>query len=241
MPRFLPRLSAIACLLLAAFATNARTAPQAYALDPVHTRILVAVDHAGFSTALGTVSGSTGTLHFAPGDWSLARVEAEIPLQRLDFGDEAWNRATLARSLLDAEAHPVARFRSTRVEALDERSAIVHGELSLRGVTREVALQVRLNDARRHPLPPFRRTVGFSATTTLSRADFGITAWRSLIGDAVELRIEAEATRMRHAGEAEPQDDANGPTPPVQHAPSSPEDTAGQATPDPVPEPEPVQ
>ena len=43
-------------------------------------------------------------------------------------------------------------------------------------------------------MPPFRRTVGFSATTTISRADFGITAWKSVIGDDVELRIEAEAT-----------------------------------------------
>jgi len=198
MPRFLLRLSATAWLLLL-LAGAARAETQAYALDPVHTRVLVAVDHAGFSTALGTISGSTGTLHFAPGDWSGARVEVEIPLQRLDFGDEDWNRATLARNLLDADAHPVARFRSTRVEPLDAQRAIVHGELSLRGVTREVALQVRLNGARRHPLPPFRRTVGFSATATLSRADFGITAWRSMIGDAVELRIEAEATRSRRA------------------------------------------
>lgn len=241
MPRLLPRLSAIACLLLAsAVATSARAAPPAYALDPVHTRILVAVDHAGFSTALGTVSGSTGTIHFAPGDWAQARVEVEIPLQRLDFGDEAWNKATLGRNLLDAGTHPVARFRSTRVEALDERSAIVHGELDLRGVTREVALQVRLNDASRHPLPPFRRTVGFSATTTLSRAEFGITAWRSMIGDAVELRIEAEATRTRDPGAAEPQDDAAGPTPQTRQAPSESEDASGQAEPESVSQPESV-
>lgn len=238
MPRLLLRLS---CLLFgSALAAGAHAAPPAYALDPVHTRILVAVDHAGFSTALGTVSGSTGTLHFAPGDWSQARVEVDIPLQRLDFGDEAWNRATLARNLLDAESHPVARFRSTRVEALDERSAVVHGELSLRGVTREVALQVRLNDVRRHPMPPFRRTVGFSATTVLSRADFGITAWRSMIGDAVELRIEAEATRTRNPGGTEPRDDADGPTTPIRQSAPGAEDAAGQATPEPVPEPEPV-
>ena len=196
MPRFLLRLSAIAWLMLG-LGGAAHAGPARYALDPVHTRVLVAVDHAGFSTALGTISGSSGTLHFSPGDWVGARVEVEIPLQRLDFGDDEWNRATLARNLLDADAHPVATFRSTRVEPLDGQRAIVHGLLALRGVSREVALEVRLNGARRHPLPPFRRTVGFSATATLSRADFGITAWRSMIGDTVELRIEAEATRVR--------------------------------------------
>ena len=74
---------------------------------------------------------------------------------------------------------------------------------TLRGVSREVVLDVTLNALKRHPLPPFRRTAGFSATTTLSRADFGISAWPSVIGDKVELRIEAEAVRDA-AAEAPP-------------------------------------
>ena len=49
------------------------------------------------------------------------------------------------------------------------------------------------------PRPPFRRTAGFSATATLSRADYGITAWQSVIGDEVALRIEAEAVRDNDA------------------------------------------
>jgi polyisoprenoid-binding protein YceI len=205
MPRPCPLPSMLPWLLLAlsalsALSPPARAEPDTYAIDPVHTRVLVAVDHAGFSSALGTLSGAQGTLWFDPDadDWRGARVEVDLPLERLDFGDEAWNRATLARGLLDAEAHPVARFVSTRVEPLDAQRARIFGQLRLRGVEREVAMEVRLNAARRHPLPPFRRTVGFSATATLSRADFGIDAWKSMIGDAVELRIEAEATRTRN-------------------------------------------
>ncbi|MGJ4729454.1 YceI family protein [Luteimonas sp. SDU101] len=232
MPRFLLRLSASAWLLLA-LAGAARAEPATYALDPVHTRILVAVDHAGFSTALGTISGSTGRLRFTPGEWADAEVTVEIPLQRLDFGDEEWNRATLARGLLDAGTHPVATFRSTRVEPLDEQRAVVHGVLDLRGVSRDVALEVTLNGARRHPLPPFRRTVGFSATATLSRADFGITAWRSMIGDTVQLRIEAEATRVRDRDGADGAEAGDAPTAPAPDRPASDDPT-------PVPEPEPI-
>ena len=67
--------------------------------------------------------------------------------------------------------------------------------------SRDVPLAVTFNQLRRHPLPPFRPTAGFSATASLSRAEFGIDAWPSAIGDRVELRIEAEATRSgeRHA------------------------------------------
>ena len=154
---------------------------------------MFAIEHAGFSSALGTVSGSTGVLLFDPDDWAAARLDVRVPLSRLDLGDAKWNVAALARNLLDGERHPEARFVSTEVWPLDDTRAQVCGQLSLRGVTRPLCLDVAFNALRRHPLPPFRRTAGFSATGVLSRKDFGIDAWSALIGDVVELRIEAEA------------------------------------------------
>ncbi|WP_369980195.1 YceI family protein [Xanthomonas bundabergensis] len=185
--------------LLLTLPTAALAAPAQYALDPVHTRVLFAIEHAGFSKALGTVSGSTGSLLFDPDDWRSARLDARVPLQRLDLGDDKWNRAALARNLVDGEHFPEAHFVSTRIEPVDATHAKVFGTLTLHGVSREIALDVTLNALKRHPLPPFRRTVGFSATTTLQRADFGIAAWPSVIGGTVELRIEAEATREGRA------------------------------------------
>jgi len=203
--------------LLLTLPTAALAAPAQYALDPVHTRVLFAIEHAGFSKALGTVSGSTGTLAFDPDDWRSARLDARVPLQRLDLGDDKWNRAALARNLVDGERFPEARFVSTRIEPIDATHAKVFGTLTLHGVSREIALDVTLNALKRHPLPPFRRTVGFSATTTLQRADFGITAWPSVIGATVDLRIEAEATREGRAEAEPPAADApaaDTPTPP---------------------------
>jgi polyisoprenoid-binding protein YceI len=191
-----------------------------YELDPVHTRVLFAVSHAGFSHALGTISGSTGELWFDPDDWSSARLQASVPIGRADLGDPKWNRAALANNLLDADDHPLASFESTRVEPVDATHAALFGTLTLRGVSKEVRLDVTLNAARRHPMPPFRRTVGFSATAVLSRKDFGIDAWPSVIGDAVELRIEAEATRARQRDEA-PGDESEATVP----APTPADDT----------------
>ncbi|MCC4595350.1 YceI family protein [Xanthomonas campestris pv. phormiicola] len=204
--------------LLLTSPSAALAAPAQYALDPVHTRVLFAIEHAGFSKALGTVSGSTGTLSFDPDDWRSARLDARVPLQRLDLGDDKWNRAALARNLVDGEHFPEARFVSTRIEPIDATHAKVFGMLALHGVSREIALDVTLNALKRHPLPPFRRTVGFSATTTLQRADFGIAAWPSVIGGTVELRIEAEATREGRA-DADP---APAATPAADTAPPPP-------------------
>jgi polyisoprenoid-binding protein YceI len=191
------RLSTVALLLAT---SSVRAAEATYALDPVHTRVMFAVSHAGFSNPMGTISGTTGTLVFDPDDWGKARVEAKIPLERLELGDAKWNAAVLANKFLDAKAHPVATFVSTRVEPIDATHATVVGDLTLRGVTREVKLDVVLNQVKRHPLPPFRRTAGFSAKGTLSRKDFAMTAWQSVVGEEVEIRIEAEGTRSRGGG-----------------------------------------
>lgn len=218
MDRSRLRLLLAPTLALAAFAAGA--APARYELDPVHTRVLFAIDHAGFSKALGTVSGSTGTLVFDPDDWHGARLEVSVPVARVDLGDAKWNQAALARNLLDGERFPEARFVSTRVEPQDPQHARVTGELTLHGVTREVTLEVTLNALKRHPLPPFRRIAGFSATATLQRSDFGIDAWKSMIGDSVELRIEAEAVR---AGKA---DDEGASSLPATDTPPTPEATS---------------
>ena len=193
----MPARLAFLILLLSSGIPPVLAASASYELDPVHTRVLLAVEHAGFSSALGTVSGSSGELRFDPDDWSTARLEVSVPLQHLDLGDEKWNRAVHAGNLLDTAKFPVATFVSTRIEPIDPRHASVYGTLTLHGVSKEVKLDVTLNALKRHPLPPFRRTAGFSATATLSRADFAIDAWKSVIGDRVELRLEVEARRAR--------------------------------------------
>jgi polyisoprenoid-binding protein YceI len=193
----MPRLSrfAIACLL-AAGAGWAQAQAESFQLDPVHTRVAFRVDHAGFSKAIGTFSGATGTLEFDPDDWSTATLDVSLPLATLDIGDARWRDKVLDRTFLDAGEQPSARFVSTRVEAGAPGQARVIGQLSLRGISREVVLDVKLNALKRHPLT-LRRTAGFSATATIRRSDFGMDAWSRLVGDEVELMIEAEATRRR--------------------------------------------
>lgn len=205
MARIVPfrlRPAAMLCALLLAAPAAAREV-ETYAIDPDHTRVVVAVDHAGFSRALGAVSGARGTIVIATEptgiDWGASRVEVEVPLAGLDFGAEAITRAVLGRGFLDAGRHPQARFVGTGTEATADNQARVCGELTLRGVTRPLCLDVRLNALKRHPLPPFRRTAGFSATATLDRTGYGIDAWPTVVGHTVEMRIEVEATLDRSA------------------------------------------
>jgi len=222
------------CLFVLLLPLAAVARPASYALDPVHTRVLFAVSHAGFSNALGTVSGSTGTLVFDPDDWTTAQLQVSIPIAQFDLGDAKWNRAVGVRSLLDVQGHPVATFTSTRIEPKDPTHATVCGTLQLRGVEHEACLDVTFNQLKRHPLPPFHRTAGFSATATLSRKAFGITAWPSVIGDNVELRIEAEAIR---SGRSDADDTAPVPVEPEAPIPVEPEAPVPASTQTPAPDP----
>jgi len=239
-PRPTPRTRCTRVFVLLAVAPALAMAapPETWSFDPVHTRVLFAVEHAGFSHALGTVSGSTGTLVFDRDDWKSARLDVQVPLQRLDLGDAKWNKAVLAANLLDGDRYPMAHFVSATVEPVDADHAKVCGELTLRGVSKPLCMDVTLNAVKRHPLPPFRRTAGFSATASLSRADFGMNAWKNVIGDRVDLRIEAEALRDRGAGE--PANDAGPPADEAQPSsepgtePTSTEPTPDQPTTEPA-------
>ena len=222
------RAVALSALLFAACPAQAQS--RHYALDPVHTRVLFAVGHAGFSQALGTVSGSTGEVVFDPSDWRTARVEVEVPLANLDLGDPDWNAAVLGRRLLRVETYPSARFVSTSVTPRDATHARVCGDLSLHGATAPLCLEVTLNALERHPMPPFRQTAGFSATGTLDRRTFGIDAWEGVIGDAVELRIEAEAVRSRDDAPATNAAETSVAEPPPSESESESESESDQPT-----------
>ncbi|MGO4778528.1 YceI family protein, partial [Lysobacter sp. 2RAB21] len=100
---------ATALAVLCALPAAAQAAqPETYGFDPVHTRVMFAISHAGFSQAIGTVSGSAGTLSFDRDDWRGAKLEVQVPLTRLDLGDGKWNKAALAANLLDGKRYPLA-------------------------------------------------------------------------------------------------------------------------------------
>lgn len=191
----MPAFRLLLCLLASALLPLPADAKlDQYRLDPVHTRIAFQVSHAGFSNPVGSFSGVQGELRFDPDDWSASSVEVRIPLATLALGDAEWQARILDPTFFDAERYPTATFRSLRMEKLDDTHGRLHGELSLRGKTQPVSLDVVFNALKRHPLT-FRRTAGFSATGTLKRSDFGIDAWKTLVGDEVKLIIEVEAFR----------------------------------------------
>lgn len=180
--------------LLFLFVGNAYAEVESFVIDPVHTRVAFMVSHAGFSNPIGTFSGSTGQLQFDERDWSKSSVSVSIPVASLNLGDINWQQKILDGTFFDSKKFPAATFVAQRVEKLSDNTGIAHGTLTIRGISQTVNLNFTFNALKRHPLS-FKRTIGFSATATLSRKAFGMNAWANLIGDEVTIIIELEATR----------------------------------------------
>lgn len=177
-------------------ANNVQAQLESFDIDPIHTRVAFTVSHAGFSNAIGTFSGSTGQLQFDENNWSQASVSVSVPLASLNLGDPNWQEKMLDSTFFDAKKFPMATFISQRVEKLSDNTGIAYGTLTIHGSSQPVDLSFTLNALKRHPLN-FKKTIGFSATVTLSRKAFGIDAWSNLIGDEVKILIELEATRSK--------------------------------------------
>jgi polyisoprenoid-binding protein YceI len=110
------------------------------------------------------------------------------------MGDADWNKAVLKPALLDAAHDRYAHFASTSVQRIDDHHGVLRGQLTLRGITRPVSLAFTLNRVGR-TIYGLHTVAGFSASTTLDRTDFGITAHPGSIGRHVTVWLEIEAIR----------------------------------------------
>lgn len=183
-------------LLVALPLAGAQAAPVVYRFDPVHSSLYLRADHMGFSHAVGRFARWQGEFTFDPDDPGANRAEVRIEMASLDFGDADWNRTMLGRKWFDAERHPQARYIANRWEPLGDGRARLHGELTLKGVSGPLVLEVRVNRIGTHPYT-LKATAGFSASATLSRAAFGLDALPGTLADAVELAIEVEGQRAQ--------------------------------------------
>jgi polyisoprenoid-binding protein YceI len=200
-------LSAGLVLLLALGGANAWADADTYSFDPVHTQIFFCTGHLGFSKPCGRLHVSAGNFSFDAKDWSTARVDVVIDINSLDLGDAEWESRVKSGEFLDAQRYPTARFISQRVEKTSDKygtqTGVMHGQLALHGKTLKIDLPFTFNKVGVHPYT-FKRIAGFSAVLKIKRSDFGIDRYLQVVSDEVELRIEAEGFRDRHAGESTP-------------------------------------
>ncbi|MGH6978650.1 MAG: YceI family protein [Brevundimonas sp.] len=164
----------------------------AYALDSDHGKITWSVSHMGFSTYYGQFVNVQAALNLDPANPSASTLTATIPLTDVASNSDGLNGHLQTPDFFDTANHPTATFRSTRIviDPSDPTEADVHGELTLRGVTKPVVMEVEFNQAGPSMGGAYR--VGFDGEATVKRSEFGISYGVPMLGDDVKLHIEGE-------------------------------------------------
>ncbi|WP_313494704.1 YceI family protein [Stenotrophomonas sp.] len=164
-----------------------------YKLDPTHTDVLVQWSHMGFSNPSAHFGNADGTLVYDAADVGKSSVEVTLPLSGLNSFTAKFDEHLRSADFFDAAKFPTATFKSTKVEAAGTNKLTVTGDLTVKGITKPVVLDVTVNGAGEHPMAKVP-SVGFDATTTLKRSDFGVGAYAPAVSDDVKVRITTEAS-----------------------------------------------
>ena len=188
--------SSVAVALIAASgALAASTAPTlstvkagTYKVESYHTQVGFSLSHFGFTNYSGLFSGATGSLRLDPANPAASKLEVTIPVQSLLTTVPVLTDELKGEKWFDATKFPQATFTSTHIAVGANGEATIEGTLTLHGVTKPVVLHAHLLGAGVNPIDK-AYTVGFEATGTLKRTDFGVSLYAPALGDEVQLSI----------------------------------------------------
>ena len=167
--------------------------PGAYRLDPNHARVNWAVSHAGLSQYTARFDRVSGSLDFDPDNVENSQLFIRIDPKSVSTGlAEFDERLSQGSRYFDAETYPEITFIATQSLKTGDNTGRVTGDLTLKGITKPVTLEVSYNGAGKSFGNP-GKTLGFSATGRFSRSEFNLGYLKNFgIGDEVTLQIEAE-------------------------------------------------
>lgn len=193
-------------LILAAAALAAFIGPAAWAetyhLDPGHTDVRFFWNHAGVSEQSGRWDGTTGTVDFSKDAPTDTKIAVTIKADTVNTGVTALNEHLKNADFFEVEAHPDITFVSTGAVQTGAQGLQITGDLTVKGTTKPITLDVELVHMGKHPLGAFipyyeGEWIGVKATGTLLRSEFGLGMFAPLTSDHIRLVINAE---MRAGG-----------------------------------------
>lgn len=160
----------------------------AYAVDPYHTQVIFTVSHLGFSRYSGLFSGASGSLELDPAKLAASKLEVSLPIASVLTTSTQLDGELKGDQWFDAAKYATATFTSTKIVPQGKGAATISGNLTMHGVTKPIVLAAHFVGAGSNPMTK-AYTVGFEATGTIKRGEFGVKTYIPLVGDDVKLTI----------------------------------------------------
>lgn len=193
--------AALTPAILSALAFCQPVQANAWKIDTAHSSADFAIRHMMISNVKGRFPKVEGTVDYDGKDLKGLKVEADIDVSSVDTGDKGRDEHLKSPDFFDTSKFPKMTFKSKKVKKLGKDKFSMIGDLTIKGVTKEVVLQVDGPSSEVKDMKGNQR-VGASATTTIKRKDFGIT-WNkamdnggAVVGDDVKVSLEVEAVKQ---------------------------------------------
>ena len=170
--------------------------PGSYELDDTHAYLSFSYSHLGLSNPQIHFADFVANLELSGNDMSQSQVSITIDAASLDSAIPELDDDLKGADFFDVANYPEIMFQSTAYEETSDSSGRLTGDLSVRGVTKPVTLDVTINSAAMNPLNR-REMIGFSATGILNRSDYGLTAYAPLVGDELSLVVQIEFEKTK--------------------------------------------
>ncbi|ENR4569650.1 YceI family protein [Acinetobacter baumannii] len=180
-------------LAVALVSTVTLAAPVDYKIDPTHTATVFSWNHFGFSTPSANFSDIQGVIKVDNAKPANSSVNVTIPLSSVNTNVPALDKEFQEEAWFNAAKYPNITFKSTKVETKDKKHFKITGDLTVKGITKPVVLDAVLNKQGEHPMAKVP-AIGFNATTSFNRSDFGLGNYVPNVGDKITVNITTEAT-----------------------------------------------
>lgn len=183
--------------------TQALTAAETagtYSIDPLHTNVGFRVRHMGLAIVLGEFRDYTATISYFPNDITKSSVQFTAKVASLDTGVKQRDDHLRSADFFEVEKYPEMTFRSTRIERKSDKKFIAYGDLTIKNVTKQIALPVEFYGAIKDSVGQTR--LGGSANLNINRQDYGI-RWSQVLDNGslvvdnnVQIELQFEAVRQ---------------------------------------------
>lgn len=175
-----------------------------YEIDPAHSNVQFIVRHLMVSNVRGTFSGVKGSVSYDPADPTTTTLEATIEVSSINTNDEKRDGHLKSPDFFDVAKYPTITFKGKRVEKIGDDEFKVTGDLTIHGVSKEVALTV--HEVSQEAKDPWGGTrIGATVKGKIKRSDFGLTynaaleAGGVMIGDDVKIELDLEFVKAQSA------------------------------------------
>ena len=168
-----------------------------WSIDNSHSHVGFSIKHMMVATVRGQFHDYSGVMTIDPDNLANSTVTGEIAVSSIDTRDAKRDEHLKSADFFNVEAFPTITYRSTRVEKTGDDTFKVFGDLTIKDVTKEVALDIEYSGTAKDPWGNTK--TGFSATGTINRKDFGL-GWNAvletggvLVGETVKIQLDIEA------------------------------------------------